>query len=232
MRFLWVVGWVMVFASAVLAEPTAPPDRFAAVRAELLEILKLDQQVRLQLDTLDRAGNTASPDRPALVRQMQEADAANLPKVEAILTQHGWLGPEEVGPEANRALFLVIQHAPAATQKKYLPLMREAVKSGKARGASLALLEDRVALGEGRPQTYGSQLRRDGDGPLYVQAIEDPDHLDERRAAVGLPPMADYVKHWNLTWDLDAYKKELPRLLEKLALQRAASLRATPVGGK
>ncbi|MBL9204891.1 MAG: hypothetical protein JNN01_07385 [Opitutaceae bacterium] len=232
MRLPRVVLGVLVLVSAVRGEPPTPPDRFAAVRAELLEILQADQQVRLQLDALDRAGNTDSPDRPALVRRMQEADAANLPKVEAILAQHGWLGPEEVGPEANRTLFLVIQHSPAATQKKYLPLMREAVKAGKARGASLALLEDRVALGEGRPQTYGSQLRRDGDGPLYVQAIEDPDHLDERRAAVGLPPMADYVKHWNLTWDLEAYKKELPRLLEKLALQRAASLRATPASAK
>jgi hypothetical protein len=94
------------------------------------------------------------------------------------------------------------------------------------------LLEDRVALGEGRPQTYGSQLRTDGNGPLYVPAIADPDHVDERRAAVGLPPMADYVKHWNLTWDLEAYKKELPQLLAKLAAQRPVPGPASPARDK
>ncbi|HEX2861413.1 MAG TPA: DUF6624 domain-containing protein, partial [Lacunisphaera sp.] len=137
----------------------------------------------------------------------------------------GWLGPAEIGKEASSALFLVIQHSDPATQKKYLPLMREAVKAGKARGASLALLEDRIALGEGRPQTYGSQLLREGDGPLFVQAMEDPDHVDERRASVGLPPMAEYVKNWNLTWDLETYKKELPHLLENLARRNAAQAR-------
>jgi len=65
--------------------------------------------------------------------------------------------------------------------------MREAVKTGRANGSSLALLEDRVAIGEGRPQIYGSQLYQEGDGPLIVQAMEDPDHVDERRASIGLP---------------------------------------------
>jgi hypothetical protein len=108
--------------------------------------------------------------------------------------------------------------------------MREAVKAGKARGASLALLEDRIALGEGRPQTYGSQLLREGNGPLFVQAMEDPDKLDERRASVGLPPMADYLKNWNLTWDLEAYKQQLPQLLGKLAQRASARQRAAPPG--
>jgi hypothetical protein len=67
------------------------------------------------------------------------------------------------------------------------------VKTGRANGSSLALLEDRVAIGEGRPQIYGSQLYQEGDGPLIVQAMEDPDHVDERRASIGLPPMAEYV---------------------------------------
>lgn len=70
-------------------------------------------------------------------------------------------------------------------------------------------------MDEGRPQVYGSQLRSEG-GSLFVQAMEDPDHVDEPRAAVGLPPMAEYLKHWNLTWDVEAYKKQLPELLAKL----------------
>jgi hypothetical protein len=212
---------------AVANNRTTGDARFAAVRTELLEILKTDQQYREQLDALQRAGNATSPERPGLVQKIRETDAVNLPKVEAILAEHGWLGPDDVGKEASGALFLVIQHSNTATQKKYLPMMRAAVKAGKARGSSLALLEDRIALAEGNPQIYGSQLRSEGNGPLFVQAMEDPDHVDERRASVGLGPMAEYVKHWNLTWDLEAYKKQLPSLLTKLARQNAAAREAS-----
>lgn len=197
--------------------------RFAAVRAELLAIHEEDQKYREQLEALLKKTTLSSPEAQAVLRKMAAADATNLPKVEAILTQHGWLGPDEIGPKANGTLFLVIQHADLSVQEKYLPLMRAAVKAGKAHGGALALLEDRVALGEGRPQIYGSQLRSEGDGPLYVQPIDDPDHVDERRAAVGLGPMAEYLKHWNLTWDLEAYKQQLPELRAKLQSAKTPS---------
>src|SRR5204863_263625 len=82
----------------------------------------------------------------ALWATIKEKDAANLTKVAKILDTQGWVGPETIGRKANSALFLVVQHADHATQMKYLPMMREAVKNGKAAGSSLALLEDRVAL--------------------------------------------------------------------------------------
>jgi hypothetical protein len=49
----------------------------------------------------------------------------------------------------------------------------------------------------------------------YVLPLDDPENVDQRRAAVGLQPLADYISHWNLTWDVEAYKKELPDLIEK-----------------
>jgi hypothetical protein len=36
--------------------------------------------------------------------------------------------------------------------------------------------------------------------------------MDERRAEVGLQPLADYVKFWNITWDVEQYKKDLPAI--------------------
>jgi hypothetical protein len=103
-------------------------------------------------------------------------------------------------------------------------MMREAVKAGRAKASSLALLEDRVALAEGRPQTYGSQIMREGNAEnYYVRALLDPDHVDERRASVGLGPLADYVKNWNIIWDVEAYKNQLPELLDKLRTQSPTS---------
>jgi hypothetical protein len=120
------------------------------------------------------------------------------------------VGPGTVGGQANMTFFLVIQHADLATQQKYLPMMREAVARGDAEKPNLALLEDRVALGEGRKQLYGSQIGTDDStGRNYVLPLEEPDNVDARRAEMGLGPLADYVKRWGIVWDPAEYKKNI-----------------------
>jgi ribosome-associated toxin RatA of RatAB toxin-antitoxin module len=49
--------------------------------------------------------------------------------------------------------------------------------------------------------------------------IADPDHVDERRKTMGLQPIADYAKLFNLAWDVEQYKKELPEI-EKAAKEQ------------
>jgi len=57
--------------------------------------------------------------------------------------------------------------------------------------AHIAYLQDRVLMRRGEPQVYGTQFIGSS-GELRVHPIADPDHLDERRAAVGLGPFAAY----------------------------------------
>ena len=57
-----------------------------------------------------------------------------------------------------------------------------------------ALLYDRVATADKRLQRYGTQGRCVGEATWEPLPVEDPDHLDERRAKVGLGPEADYKK--------------------------------------
>jgi hypothetical protein len=199
------------------AEPAVDPRPDAAettlnppLQAELLAILEEDQKYRLQIEAVEKQFGRTSPEMKDLWKVIGEKDAANLMKVKAILDQHGWLGPDQVGGKASNALFLVIQHADLKTQQHYLPMMREAVKAKKAKASSLALLEDRVALGENRRQIYGSQIRRDNStGKYYLAPLEDPESVDERRAAMGLGRLADYLKRWDIAWDIEAYKQEL-----------------------
>ena len=93
--------------------------------------------------------------------------------------------------------------------------MREAVKNRKASPADLALLEDRVALREGRKQIYGSQVHGSPDGKNWISPLEDPDNVDKRRAEVGLGPLAEYVAQWDIKWDVAEYKKQLPEIEKK-----------------
>jgi hypothetical protein len=88
--------------------------------------------------------------------------------------------------------------------------MREAVKQKKVWPQQLALLEDRIAVRNGKKQIYGSQLSGDGSGTYQIDPLEDPRNVDKRRAAVGLGPLADYLKRWNIVWDAEEYIKNAP----------------------
>jgi hypothetical protein len=75
-----------------------------------------------------------------------------------------------------------------------LELMREAVADGVSDATELAYLEDRVAVNTGRPQRYGTQVECVG-GHAEAQEVADPETVDERRAEVGMEPVAldDYL---------------------------------------
>jgi hypothetical protein len=160
-----------------------------------------DQKYRLMIEDIEKKYGWESAEMKNLWKVMRGKDSVNLIKVTAILDKYGWLGPDVVGQQGSGTLFLVIQHSDQKTQEKYLPMMREAVKNGKAYAGNLALLEDRVALGQGKKQIYGSQIHRDPEtGKYFVAPIEDEINVNKRRAAVGLEPLEDYVKHWNIDY--------------------------------
>lgn len=183
------------------------------LQAELLAIYEDDQGIRRTFIKAQKDYGYQSKIVDSLGRIMMQKDSANLIKVTKILDKHGWVGADKVGGQANQTLFLVIQHSDLPTQQKYLPMMREAVKNKNASSSALALLEDRVALGEGKKQIYGSQIGFDKDtNTNYVLPLEDPDTVDQRRASVGLGLLADYVKNWNIVWNVEEYKKQLPEL--------------------
>lgn len=175
-----------------------------------------DQSYRKQIDGIEKKYGWESKEMKDHWKIINEKDSINLITVKSILDKYGWLGADVVGGKGNSTLFLVIQHSDQATQEKYLPMMREAVKNGKAQGSSLALLEDRVALGQGKRQIYGSQIGRDPKTQIYyVSPLEDPENVDRRRAEVGLGPLSEYVSRWQIKWNVEQYKKDLPKLEEK-----------------
>jgi hypothetical protein len=180
---------------------------------QLALIATEDQTYRAQLETVQSKYGGDSKEMQDLGKIMVEKDSINLIKVKAIIDKFGWLGPDVIGDDGNSTLFLVIQHSDIVTQEKYLPIMREAVKNGKAKASSLALLEDRVALRQGKNQIYGSQVVWDmKTNEYYVLPLEDPENVDVRRSQVGLPPLAVYLNYWQLKWDIDKYKRDLPKV--------------------
>ncbi len=186
------------------------------LKTELLAILDEDQKYRIQMYETQKKFGQDSKEMQELWKITNQKDSVNLLKVRKILDEKGWVGKDKVGAQANSALFLVIQHSDLETQKKYLPMMKEAVTKGNASPGSLALLIDRIEIREGRKQIYGSQIgTKPNTQTQYILPLIDPDNVDKRRAEVGLGPISDYIKNWNLVWDVEKYKSELPEL-EKL----------------
>jgi len=177
----------------------------------MLDSVYLDDQLyRKQMDEIAQKYGWTSPEMDTQIKLINTHDEANKEKVTRIFDQYGWLSKEEVGEQGNETLFLVIQHADLATQLHYLPLLRDAVKHGKAQPASLALLEDRLALKHGKKQIYGSQIIRNSrTGKYYLQPLQDPQNVDKRRAEVGLSPIKEYVSQWGINWSIEQYEKDL-----------------------
>lgn len=186
-------------------------------------IYQEDQKYRQQINEIEEKYGWKSDEMKAHWKIINEKDSINLIKIKKILDVQGWLGPDVIGEQGNSTLFLVIQHSDLKTQEKYLPMMREAVSKGNARQSSLALLEDRVALGQGKKQIYGSQISQDPNtSEYYVSPLEDPDNVDLRRKSVGLGELKHYVSQWGISWNVQDYKINLSKYedIEKLFIRK------------
>jgi hypothetical protein len=127
--------------------------------------------------------------------EMCRIDAENTAWLERVVAEHGWPGTSIVGERGAEAAWLLAQHADLspAFQRRALELMKIAVATGEASARRLAYLTDRVLVAADEPQMYGTQYTNEPDGSnLRPQPVADPERLDERRAAMGLEPAAEY----------------------------------------
>lgn len=176
-------------ASAPALAPAAD-----SLRRELLRRGRMDRDVRDSLRVHIRPGDTV--DSVTVRRYMTPAmavDSSNRAWMRGVLKRFGWPGRTFVGDAAADAAWLLVQHADADTafQVRALGLMKRAADAGEAQPKSYAYLADRVAEARGRPQIYGTQAEM-RDGRISFKPIEDSARVDARRAAVGLPPLAEY----------------------------------------
>lgn len=108
-----------------------------------------------------------------------------------IVAAIGWPTIRMVGKEASTAAWLLLQHSPDIDFMEHCLELMKAAPRGEVALRDIAFLEDRVCLLRGRPQIYGSQFQGRGK-TLRLYLVEDAERLDERRAAMGLPPFAEY----------------------------------------
>ena len=141
-----------------------------------------------------RTAQRAGFDEPSKLR-VQAVDTDNTVFLIRHLARHGWVDETRYGPEATQAAALLVLHsADLRLQKTTLPWVRADVQPGRRNGQSYALLHDRLQLRLGFRQRYGSQLASTDVGDAVLLPLEDPEHVDERRRALGMQPLAEYLE--------------------------------------
>lgn len=178
---------ILIFAFLMLKLHAQTKIDTAGIKIQLENIFARDQKTRTKGDS------TAN---------MKFIDSCNLFQVEKLIDLYGWPGKSFVGAKGNLTVFLVIQHSNLATQEKYLPLMQASVENGESSKASLALLIDRVLMGQGKKQIYGSQVIYNDKGEPVFYQIDDEKNVNVRRATMGLEPLEEYAQHFGIVYSL------------------------------
>ena len=172
-----------------------------ALKTELADVYHLDQDIRVKIREEIKRTGPESPAVDAMDAQMDKTDEQCLARVLALIDQHGWPSSQLVGREGMHTVFTVLQHARPSVQQKYLPRLRESAAKGELEQSSIALMEDRVLKDTGKPQVYGSQIRLNRETKKYeFFPIADGAHVEERRAAIGLEPLAEYAKRYGIDY--------------------------------
>lgn len=120
----------------------------------------------------------------------QGIDGVNDARTFSILTSCTFASLREYNRRELVGLFLSIQHSQKEILSFYYPLIVEAVEEGVFTKGNEALITDRLLLGYGYPQVYGTQLTKGADN---VDDLMFPDQLDELREQMGLSPITEYV---------------------------------------
>ena len=179
---------------AEAAVPEVDPWPDAAVR-ELLAMAQADERVRDALAALVQSNSQDTAAFRRAAAEQQTVDQQNTTRLKELIRAHGLPSKPDVGSPGATAAFLIVQHAvhDVPIQKEYLAFVTEEQRKGQAPGEAVATLTDLTRMAEGQRQLYGTQITIE-DGKLVVQPIEDEAQVDQRRAALGIGTLADYVK--------------------------------------
>jgi hypothetical protein len=176
------------------------------LRAELLEMERIDRSVRA--DLVERGELHTGGYHP----EMQAVHQRHNARMRAIIETHGWPGRSLVGEDGGRAAGFVVQHAilDPDLQRRGVELLTEAATKNEAEPFMVALLTDRVLMQEGKPQIYGTQYIGAAKGGVEPWPIANPETVDERRQAVGLPPLAENTVRLNAQQHQEVSKMQKP----------------------
>ena len=173
---------------AALPPPTTDRERLERMGA-------LDQVGRRAFTVLDFSALPADERQTAETLAWADINAVDKALLDELLTMvpaEGWFKKSVYGERAAGAAFLIIQHSDLENWRRFVPVLEPLVAQGEVEGQSYGLMYDRLAINEGRPQRYGTQMICK-DGRWVVDTLEDPERVEQWRREMKFPwTLAEY----------------------------------------
>lgn len=117
---------------------------------------------------------------------LEAMDDRLLAELLTMVPAEGWFRQSVYGEQAASAAFLIIQHSDLEQWRRFVPVLEPLAAAGEVNGSHYGLMYDRLAVNEGRPQRYGTQMTcKAGKWVIDRENLEDPENADARRAAMG-----------------------------------------------
>jgi hypothetical protein len=169
----------------------ARPDDPEWVKSHLSLMIYKDQKSRALYVKFLKEKDEES--QKALGQIIKQYDAEHQRWLEDWLESHNWPSLSSYGEEPANHAWLIALHADLKVefQKSVLEKMETLLEREEILPVHCASLRDRIAINEGKPQKWGMFFfLKDGQETLYP--VEDPETLEQRRAAFGLDDSARF----------------------------------------
>ncbi len=179
---------------------------------QLLKLIQKDQALDYPLDMAKRyyMKNGKIPHwYYPIAAQKKEIGATNFSKIEQLIAKYGWPKYSSVGELAADAPLIIINHLEGEEMRiKYLPKIKEACLQKEGSCMEYAKIQDRILVNTGKLQIYGMQFRYNKERKLEPFPIKDPEYVDQKRKAIGLVPLKQYLKRKiNFDWTIEQKTK-------------------------
>lgn len=156
------VVWTFSICGISSAQNTAPD-----YEEVLARVFTADQEIRLRIDSLQKAGVADLQVLLPLYEEMAVTDETNrriaLPILDLYLS-----GEADLSDDSLQALYYVIQHSDGDVQERYRGFVYDAFRSGIISDLEYAWFADRLSVRRNEAQIYGLQC--------YVNMNADPAH--------------------------------------------------------
>lgn len=178
---------------------------------KLLKLIMKDQALDYQIDLAKRQYmiNGVAPHWYYPIAEMKKnISSNNFDEMQHMLNKYGWPKYSVVGKLAADAPLLVINHNESdEVRKKYLEVIKENCLLGEGSCMEYAKIQDRILVNSGEAQIYGMQFHYDDERKLVPFPVIEPEYVNQRRAAIGLEPIQEYLKR-KIDYDWNIIQKE------------------------
>lgn len=186
---------LVIVSTLLLGGAARAEDACTGYGAQLAAMAEADKALRGRQDYL------AGPDDSGQARRQAQLDLverSNAGRLQTLLARCGWPLRSVWGDAAGYAAWQLIRQygQDLGLQRMAAPHLERAVAAGEAPGRELALLLDRIAVAEGRPQEHGTQMQQLG-CRWVPQPMDDRARVEERRRQLGLPSLEEQERQAN-----------------------------------